>query len=191
MNNIDAPPPTQRHCPPPILAPSYLFISLLLQTRLFPAHRVKKRVARETKPLVSDLLCRDGQLSHPRQSDRQTRGHLSALCDSNCRPRVAGAGARRPCASWWWWCARRWRKGIVGRRRPRSCRVLWSAWSFTRNHPLVAGCRLQCGLGPLACMPVSPLKRAGSSPDEMQGAPAEQPQISSANYASGGLKRVS
>ena len=52
---------------PPILVPSYLFIPLLLQTRLFPAHRVKKRVARETKPLVSDL-----QLSHPRQSNRQT-----------------------------------------------------------------------------------------------------------------------
>lgn len=59
--------------------------------------------------------------------------------------------------------------------------------------PLVAGCRLQCGaaLGPWLACPVSPLKRAGSGPDEMQGAPAEQPQISSANYASQGLKRVS
>jgi hypothetical protein len=70
MNNIDAPPPTQRHCPPPILAPSYLFISLLLQTRLFPAHRVKKRVARETKPLVSDLLCRDNSRTHASQTAR-------------------------------------------------------------------------------------------------------------------------
>lgn len=67
-----------------------------------------------------------------------------------------------------------------------------------RRGPLpetTARCRLQvavwCGPGPLACMPVSPLKRAGSSPNEMQGAPAEQPQISSANYASQGLKRVS
>lgn len=67
-----------------------------------------------------------------------------------------------------------------------------------RRGPLpetTARCRLQvavrCGPGPLACMPRVAVEEGGSGPDEMQGAPAEQPQISSANYASQGLKRVS
>lgn len=69
------------------------------------------------------------------------RGHLSALCDSNCRPRRSCARRRCSTPMCELLVVCRWRKGNV-RGVVRPCRGRWSAWSFTRNHRSlqVAGC---------------------------------------------------
>lgn len=175
--------PSGTALPLPHLGPQ-LFIHLTAAAALPSADfcrrtGLKKGSSVRPSPLVSDLF-----LSHPRQSNRQTEA-ISPPCATRIAAlvtRVAGAGVPMPMCELLVVFMRWFVHVVVGGRRG----------------PLpetTARCRLQvavrCGPGPLACMPVSPLKRAGSGPDEMQGAPAEQPQISSANYASQGLKRVS
>lgn len=132
-------PPTQRHCPPPPAWLPAIYSShccCAAECRLFPAHRLKKGSSVRPSPSSPTFVS-----LAPTPVRSPDRGHLSALCDSNCRPRRSCARRRCSTPMCELLVVCRWRKGNV-RGVVRPCRGRWSAWSFTRNHRSlqVAGC---------------------------------------------------